>query len=72
MLKKLLAAMIACGFAMGAYAQAPKADTKTEARKDGDKKPVKKTKSTKSTKAKSADAKDSRKDAPKEPKKEAK
>ena len=79
MLKKLLVALVASAFALGAYAQAPKAaepkaDTKTEARKDGDKKPAKKAKSTKSTKAtkKTSDAKDGRKDAPKEPKKEAK
>ena len=70
MLKKLLVALVASAFALGAYAQAPKAepkpDTKTEANKDGQKKPTKSTKSTKkpkSTKAKSADAsKDAKKD----------
>ena len=38
MLKKLLVALVASAFALGAYAQAPKAepkaDTKTEAKKD--------------------------------------
>ena len=40
MLKKLLVALVASAFALGAYAQAPKAepkaDTKTEAKKDGE------------------------------------
>ena len=68
MLKKLLVALVASAFALGSYAQAPKAepkaDTKTEAKKDGQKKPAKSTKkSSKSTKAKSTDAsKDAKKD----------
>ena len=61
MLKRLLVVLIASAFAMGAYAQAPKAepktDAKTEAKKDGTKK------AKKSSKAKPADAK--AKDAPK-------
>ena len=70
MLKKLLVALVASAFALGARAPKaePKADTKTEAKKDEKAEidqSTKKTKSTKSTKAKSADAK--AKDAPKEP-----
>src|SRR5262245_32469531 len=55
MLKKLLVALVASAFALGAYAQAPKAepkaepkaDTKTEAKKDGQKKAAKSTKKSK-------------------------
>jgi Ni/Co efflux regulator RcnB len=75
MLKKLLVALVASAFALGAYAQAPKSDTKadttkTEKKAEKKAKSEKKAKKAKSEKTK-ADAKDTRKDATKEPKKEA-
>jgi Ni/Co efflux regulator RcnB len=72
MLKKLLVALVASAFALGAYAQAPKSDTKGDTTKT-EKKAEKKTKSEKTTKkAKSEKTKADAKDATKEPKKEAK
>jgi hypothetical protein len=81
MLKKLVVALIASAFALGAYAQAQKAEPKgqtgttTQAAtpSEGKSEKIKKAKAKstkKSAKAKPADAKDSRKDAPKEPKKD--
>ena len=62
MLKKLLVALVASAFALGAYAQAPKSDTKTEhqdreakAEKKADQRPRRKSKSKSKSKA---DAKD--------------
>ena len=37
MLKKLLVALVASAFALGAYAQAPKSDTKTDTKADSTK-----------------------------------
>jgi hypothetical protein len=79
MLKKLLVALIASAFALGAYAQAQKAEPKgqtgttTQPATPADGKgEARKAKSStkKSAKAKTAGAKDSRKDAAKEPKKD--
>jgi len=81
MLKKLVVALIASAFALGAYAQAQKAEPKgqtgtvtqpatpSEGKSETKKAKAKSTKK-KATKAKTADAKDTRKDAPKEPKKD--
>jgi len=72
MLKKLLVVLVASAFALGAYAQAPKSDTKADTTKT-EKKAEKKAKSEKTTKkAKSEKTKADAKDATKEPKKEAK
>jgi hypothetical protein len=88
MLKKLLVALIASAFALGAYAQAPKSDdtkapatkgeakaeTKAETKTDDEKKKAKKAKKAKAKKAKGDEAKVSGKDVTKkeEAKKETK
>ena len=67
MLKKLLVALVASMFALGAFAQAPKSDTaKTDTPKAEKKaKGEKKAKAEKKSKAKSKSAKDEKKDAAK-------
>jgi hypothetical protein len=74
MLKKMLVALVASAFALGAYAQAPKSDTKADTTKtQSEKKAEKKAKTEKKAKAtKSEKTKADAKDATKEPKKEAK
>ncbi|HEY9531507.1 MAG TPA: hypothetical protein VIQ55_08955 [Burkholderiales bacterium] len=64
MLKKLLVALVASAFALGAYAQAPSADSKGQGEVKAEKKakstkakPAKKAKTDKTDKAKSEDAK---------------
>jgi Ni/Co efflux regulator RcnB len=65
MLKKLLVALVASAFALGAYAQAPKSDTKADTTKtQSTKKSEKKAKTEKK-------AKSEKKAATNEPKKEA-
>lgn len=57
MLKKLLVALVASAFALGAYAQAPKSDTKTDAKGETATKTEKKAKTAKAEKkAKTAKA----------------